>query len=78
MTHESSLPPCDCFTVLEWRESEKASQCDVCDRPRAAHANPGLRISSGGEIEALRRRIIVETYDQLERQRERNDPDGPS
>jgi len=65
--------PCERFTVLESRKGEKLSQCDVCDHPEAAHEKPGRRILSGGEIEALRRRMIVETHDKLEEHRQRSD-----
>jgi hypothetical protein len=65
--------PCERFTVLESRRSESLSQCDVCDHPEAAHETPGRRILSGGEIEALRRRMIVETHDKLEERRQRSD-----
>jgi hypothetical protein len=76
MTGEGSLPPCERFTVLEWRKNENA-QCDVCDRPQSAHQNPGRRTLSGGEIEALRRRMIVELYDKLEAEHPGSDNDGP-
>ena len=75
MTRENSLPPCERFTVLEWRKSEKA-QCDVCDQLEAEHENLGRRILSGAEIEALRRRMLVERYDMREGERQPND--GPT
>jgi hypothetical protein len=73
---ESRLPPCELFTVLESRESETWSLCDVCDRPEAAHGNPGRRTLSGGEIEELRRRMIVEIYEKLEAERQSTDNNG--
>jgi hypothetical protein len=73
---ESRLPPCELFTVLDTRKSETWPQCDVCDRPEAAHGNPGRRILSGGEIEALRRRLIVEMFDKLEAEHQSSTTDG--
>jgi len=73
VTPESSLGPCERFTVLESRSSEPLSQCEVCDHPEAAHDTPGRRIVSGGDIEALRRRMIEETHDKLEERRQRSD-----
>ncbi len=63
---DSALPPCERFTVLDWRPSGGPSQCDVCDQPEAAHGQPGRRTLSGGEIEELRRRMIVERHDRRE------------
>jgi hypothetical protein len=68
MTRENSLPPCERFAVLESRTIE-TSRCDVCDQLEAAHHSPGRRVLSGAEIEALRRRMIVETYEALEEER---------
>jgi hypothetical protein len=73
---ESTLPPCERFTVLEWRKSGTRFQCDVCDRPEAAHQNPGRRTLSGGEIETIRRRMIVEIYEKLEEKRQSIDSNG--
>jgi hypothetical protein len=75
MTSQNRLPPCERFAVLESRKIETA-QCDVCDQPEAAHESLGRRILSGAEIEALRRRMIVETYEKLEEERQRSD--GPT
>jgi hypothetical protein len=76
MTGESSLPisqnklpPCECFTILEWRKGATWPQCDVCDRPEAEHENPGRRTLSGGEIEAIRRRMIIAIFDEREEER---------
>lgn len=73
MTGKNGLPPCERFTVLESRKSQTVPQCDVCDQVEAAHENLGRRILSGGEIEALRRRMIVETYEKREEERRGND-----
>ncbi len=66
MTREISLPPCECFTVLESRANEPVAQCDVCDEFEVAHPEVGRRTLSGGEIEELRRQMIVAAYDKLE------------
>jgi hypothetical protein len=59
---ENAIPPaCDCFTVLDVRQSEPL-QCDVCDRVFGAHSGGGRRVLSGGEIEALRRQMLIERY----------------
>src|ERR1700680_1392166 len=73
---ESTLPPCELFAVLDTRKSETRSLCDVCDRPEAAHGNPGRRILSGAEIEALRRRMIVEIYEKSEAEHQSIDSNG--
>jgi hypothetical protein len=73
---ESSSPPCERFTVLESRKSETWSLCDVCDRPETAHGNPGRRTLPGGEIEALRRSMIVAIFDKLEEERQRSANNG--
>jgi len=75
MTDESSLPPCERFTALEWRKGEKP-ECDVCDHLEASHKNAGRRTMSGGEIEELRRRILVERHDLREQERQRSKSDG--
>jgi hypothetical protein len=73
---ENTLPPCELFAVLDTRKSETWSRCDVCDRPEAAHGNPGRRILSGGEIEALRRRMIVEIFEKVEAERQSVESNG--
>ena len=75
MTPEGSLQPCERFTVLESRQNENVLQCDVCDHFEAAHEGVGRRTLSGGEIEELRRRILIERHDQLQQERHRDD--GP-
>ncbi len=71
MTHENSLGPCERFTVLASRTNQTLSQCDVCDHIESSHENPGRRILSGGEIEELRRRILVATFEKREEERGR-------
>lgn len=75
MTSKNGLPPCERFTVLESRQSE-VSRCDVCEQLEAAHVNVGRRRLSGGEIEALRRRMLVELYEKREEEGQRSD--GPT
>ena len=74
MTPES-LPACERVTVLDWRQSAH-SQCDVCDRPGSEHPASGRRTLSGEEVEALRRTMIIERSDQLERRQKSADGDG--
>jgi hypothetical protein len=66
MPDEQAFPPCECFAVLDIRRPE-VSRCDVCDHVESAHAMPGRRVLSGGEIEALRRRLLIERYAARER-----------
>ncbi len=65
----TGLPPCERFTVLDTRKGDVRA-CDVCDQPEASHENSGRRILSGGEIEAIRRQIIVERFALREAQQE--------
>jgi hypothetical protein len=67
MSDEDGFSPCECFTVLDIRRPEASSRCDVCDHVESAHQTPGRRVLSGGEIEALRRRLIIERYAARER-----------
>ncbi len=57
------MKPCERFTVLEPRTSATPSRCDVCDHTEGAHENPGRRTLSGGEIEEIRRRMLMENFD---------------
>jgi hypothetical protein len=68
---DNGLGPCDCFTVLESSKSPDVSQCEVCDHIQAEHAGTGIRVLTGGEIEALRRRILIERYERRQRERPR-------
>lgn len=74
MADNDSAPPCEQFTVVDSRKNKKWPQCDVCDQHESAHEAPGRRVLSGGEIEALRRRIIIERFDL--REKEQPDPHG--
>lgn len=62
------MMPCERFTILDWRPGEDIPKCDVCDHVESAHANAGRRRLSGGEIEALRRRLIEENFESQQRQ----------
>jgi hypothetical protein len=72
MTSKNGLPPCERFTVLDSRQGE-VSRCDVCEQLETAHASLGRRILSGGEIEELRRRMLVELYEKREAEDRRSD-----
>lgn len=73
MNPENNLGPCEQFTVLESRQTGNPSPCEVCDHPEVAHANAGRRTLSGGQIEELRRRIIVERFEKLQDERGRDE-----
>ncbi|MEO7038496.1 MAG: hypothetical protein ABI186_00525 [Candidatus Elarobacter sp.] len=77
MTRDVSLPPCERFTVLDSRGGETVSQCDVCDEYEVAHPDVGRRTLSGGEVEELRRRMIIAAYDVLEAQGPTEESDSP-
>ena len=63
MTAQKSPRPCERFTVLESRTGASLPTCDVCEMLESVHENPGRRVLSGGEIEELRRQMIVQVYD---------------
>lgn len=67
MSADDALGPCDCFTVLEWRQTPNP-QCDVCDHIQAEHAGSGTRVLTGGEIEELRRQILIKRYERREQE----------
>lgn len=73
---------CDLFTILDWRESDRLLRCDVCDQAEAAHPEPGRRRRTGGEIEELRKQLIIATYakqEELARRKEGNgEPAAPA
>lgn len=68
MSTGERLGPCDCFTVLETRKGENVPQCEVCDHIKAEHANAEIRVLTGGEIEALRRRVLIERYERRQQE----------
>lgn len=76
MSTGERLGPCDRFTVLETRKGEGVPQCEVCEHIQAEHANPEIRFLAGGEIEALRRRILIERFER--RQQEQPRPPDPT
>jgi hypothetical protein len=49
----------------------------VCDHVQAAHARAGIRVLTGGEIEALRRRILIERFERRQQEHPRK-PDPTS
>ena len=76
MNPESNVGPCELFTLLASSQLQNVTQCEVCDHPESAHQSAGRRALSGGEIEELRRRIIVQRFEQL--QEDREEGEGPS
>jgi len=78
VTPESHLGPCERFTLLESNQGEHVAQCEVCDHPESAHESAGRRTLSGGQIEELRRRILIERFDQQQAERQRSVPPSPS
>ncbi len=69
------MQPCNRFAVLDSRRDERESRCDVCGHLERDHEQPGRQRMTGGEIEALRRRLIIERYDKLEEQQPRSEDD---
>lgn len=78
MTQEDGLQPCERFAVLESRQGRELSRCDVCDHIEEAHQAPGRRVLSGGEIEELRRRRLIATFEKTQDERRQREPDVPS
>jgi hypothetical protein len=70
------VEPCERFTVLDWRPDENIAKCDVCDHVESSHENPGRRRLSGGEIEALRRSLIVAMFERQEAAPQTGPADG--
>ncbi len=71
------LGPCECFTVLETRINEPVLECEVCDHIAAEHERAGTRVLTGGEIEALRKQILIERYERRQQEHPRK-PDPTS
>ena len=69
---ESGLPACERFTVLASRPDENLTRCDVCNHLESGHAAPGRRSLSGGEIETLRRNMLIATYEKFEASRRKS------
>ena len=76
MSGEGALPPCDQFTVVASRPSERLTRCDVCDQAEEVHPSPGRRTLTGAEIEELRRRMLIERFDEQEQQRHQKEGNG--
>ena len=72
------MPPCERFTVLDWRESDRLARCDVCDQVEEDHDSPGRRRLSGAQIEELRRQMLMRTYAKQEEDRKRQAANGES
>ncbi len=73
--NDDALGPCERFTVLESR-TVQTPNCEVCDHIAAVHASEETRVLTGGEIEALRKRILIERYER--RQQEQPRPPDPT
>ncbi|MGH7662286.1 MAG: hypothetical protein ACRENA_15370 [Vulcanimicrobiaceae bacterium] len=73
---ESSSGACDVFTILDWRESDRLLRCDVCDQAEASHPQSGRRRLSGSQIEEMRKRMIMATFEQQEEDRRRKESNG--
>ena len=57
---------CDQFSVLASRENQDISRCDVCDQGQSAHSTPGRRVVSGGEMESLRKEMLIAIHERRE------------
>ena len=68
---------CDCFTILETRGGNEFPRCDVCDNLEKDHKNAGRRRLSGGAIEELRKRMIVELYERHEKSSQNGEDASP-
>ena len=75
---ETALPACERFTVLESRPNESLTRCDVCNHLESGHPTPGRRSLSGGEVEALRKRMIIDQYEKFEEARRHGKGNGES
>jgi hypothetical protein len=71
-----SAGACDLFTILDWRESDRLLRCDVCDQAEEAHPQSGRRRLSGGEIEELRKQLLMSTFAKQEEDRRRKEGNG--
>ena len=65
---EAEYQVCELFTVLESRQDPQLSRCDVCDQSERAHPKPGRRTLSGGQIEELRRQMLIAIHEKREAQ----------
>ncbi|MBV8602003.1 MAG: hypothetical protein JO359_10615 [Candidatus Eremiobacteraeota bacterium] len=78
MEAATHMPPCDRFTILESRQTDRLSRCDVCEHAEEDHESSGRRVLSGGEVEALRRQMLIEKFDRQEEGRRRHEGNGES
>ena len=69
---------CDRFTILESREGDRLARCDVCDQVEEDHDTKGRRRMTGGQIEELRRKMLMMTYSKQEEDRKRREGNGES
>jgi hypothetical protein len=67
---ENDLGPCDRFTVLDSRKDEGPAQCEVCDHIAAEHGD-GIRVLTGGQIEALRKKVLIERFERRQKEQPR-------
>lgn len=67
---DDALGPCDCFTVLE-SSTQRVPQCEVCDHIAAEHGSSAIRVLTGGEIEVLRKRILIERFERRQQEQPR-------
>lgn len=73
---EAEYQVCDQFTVLATRPNPAISRCDVCDQGENVHASPGRRVASGGEIEALRRQMLIAIHERQQGERPAHSHNG--
>ena len=78
MEAATGMPPCDCFTILQSRPYERTVRCDVCDHVEEDHEGSGRRVLSGADVEALRRKFLIEKFDRQEEDRKRHASNGES
>lgn len=63
---DAQFPACELFTVLESRQDPNISRCDVCDQSERAHSKPGRRVVTGGEMESLRKQMLIAIHERRE------------
>lgn len=73
---ENASFACDMFSILEWRESDRLLRCDVCDQAEQVHPQSGRRRISGAEMEELRKRLLMMTYERQEETSRRKEGNG--
>jgi hypothetical protein len=73
---KNGFQACEQFTVLSSRTTPNVSRCDVCDQIERIHPTPGRRVVSGGELEALRRRMLIAVHERREDERRHREGNG--